>query len=221
MNSLVPDTRESLILRLPDRGDIAAWDEFAAIYQPLVYRLARAKGLQHADAQEVVQEVLLAVSRAVERWKPDSELGRFRDWLFRISRNLVINYLTRKQHRGIGSGDSRVAELLQNQSAQNVNESTWFDMEVRREIFHYCARRVRAEVSDKTWRAFWMSSVERQTIAAVAQQLGMTHGAIYIARSRAMAKLRESAEQLLANQGLSNLQLTPLHPTAILGKGKS
>ena len=66
VKSPVPDTRDSLILRLPDRRDVEAWDEFALIYQPLVYRLARAKGLQDADAQEIVQEVLVAVSRAVD-----------------------------------------------------------------------------------------------------------------------------------------------------------
>ena len=71
----LPDTRASLILRLPDARDVEAWDEFVAIYEPLVYRLARKQGLQHADAQELVQEVLLAVSRSVDRWVPDQERG--------------------------------------------------------------------------------------------------------------------------------------------------
>ena len=64
----VPETRASLILRLPDAADARAWDEFVAIYVPLLYRLARQKGLQHADAEELSQEVLVAVSRAVHRW---------------------------------------------------------------------------------------------------------------------------------------------------------
>jgi RNA polymerase sigma-70 factor (ECF subfamily) len=68
-----PETRPSLIRRLRDSGDAEAWQEFVAIYQPLVYRLARGKGLQDADAQELVQDVMIAVSGAVENWVPDAE----------------------------------------------------------------------------------------------------------------------------------------------------
>ena len=67
MKSPVPETRNSLILRLPDRADVEAWDEFVAIYEPLVYRLTRTKGFQDADARKIVQEVLVAVCRAVDK----------------------------------------------------------------------------------------------------------------------------------------------------------
>lgn len=195
MSSLVPDTRQSLILRLPDRHDIDAWDQFVAIYEPLVYRLARARGLQDADAHEVVQEVLLAVSKAVDRWDPDSERGRFRDWLFRIARNFVINYLTRKKYRSIGTGDSAIHSLLHNQVVEGADLSNDFDLEYRREIFHFAAQSVRRQVKLRTWQAFWRTAVEGADIALTASELQMTSGAVHIARSRVLSRLRTEVQR--------------------------
>lgn len=190
MSSLVPDTRNTLIARLGDQRDAEAWDQFVAIYEPLVYRLARAKGFQDADAREIVQEVLVAVSRAVERWKPDPERGRFRQWLFQIARNLMVNFMSRRGHKSIASGDSRVADLLNQQPDSASEESAAFQLEYRREIFRLAAERVKTEVKESTWQAFWLSSVEQQSITDVAATLDLSVGAVHIARSRVRSRLR-------------------------------
>ncbi len=204
MKTPVPDTRNSLIVRLSDCRDVEAWDQFVLIYEPLVYRLARSKGFQDADAREIVQEVLLAVSRAVERWQPNAELGRFRDWLFRIARNLMINFMTRRHHQSIASGDSRIGDLLNQQVNPCGDESAEFDLEVRREVFRWAAGCVKTQVKEVTWQAFWLTSVEQSSIAAAATSLGISIGAVHIARSRVRSRLRDQVLQWDDDKGDQN-----------------
>jgi RNA polymerase sigma-70 factor, ECF subfamily len=186
----LPETRASLILRLPDAADAQAWDDFVAVYAPLVYRMARRQGLQPADSDDLVQEVLAAVARSVETWLEKTDRGPFRAWVLRIAKNHAVNALTRHKHRPIGAGGSDVARLMA-QQPNNGDAASQFDLEYRRELFRWAADQVREEVAERTWRAFWQSTVEGQPIAAVAEELSMSVGSIYIARSRVMARLRE------------------------------
>lgn len=77
-----PETNHSLIVRVQDLGDGASWTEFLGLYQPVVYRMARRRQLQEADAHDVVQQVFLSISRSIERWEPGVGQPPFRAWLF-------------------------------------------------------------------------------------------------------------------------------------------
>jgi RNA polymerase sigma-70 factor (ECF subfamily) len=110
-----PTTRHSLVLRLRDRDDEAAWTEFVAIYEPLVYGLTRRKGLQDADARDLCQEVFRAVAGAIERWDPDPAKGKFRAWLFRIARNLLVNFFADQRRHPRGTGSTSVQDRASNE----------------------------------------------------------------------------------------------------------
>jgi RNA polymerase sigma factor (sigma-70 family) len=196
----LPETRASLIVRLPDRGDARAWDDFVAVYAPLVYRLARKHGLQPADSDDLVQDVLSAVARSVEGWLARDDRGPFRAWLLTIAKNTALNVLTRQKHKASGSGDSDVARRLAQQASKNGDAQSEFDLEYRRELFRWAAERVREEVTEKTWQAFWRTTVEEQPIAAVAKELEMSVGSVYIARSRVMARLRDATKEAGSRQ---------------------
>jgi RNA polymerase sigma-70 factor (ECF subfamily) len=197
-----PTTRPSLVLRLRDLEDQAAWAEFLEIYEPFVYRLARNKGLQDADARDLCQDVFRAVASAIERWDPDPAKGRFRGWLFRIARNLIVNFLAAEGRHARGSGRTSIHELLESQAAKDPRAENEFAAEFKRRAFHWAAERVREEFADTTWQAFWKTGVENQPVAGVAKELKMTAGAVYIARSRVLARIRQRVEELTADTGL-------------------
>jgi RNA polymerase sigma factor (sigma-70 family) len=198
----VPETRASLILRLPSAADADAWREFATLYEPFIYRFARRGGLQDADASELVQNVMLAVARAVGRWKPDPARGRFRTWLFRIARNQLRDALDSLRRRKDLRADLNDSEL----HCINVSEEFTEEQirtEARREVFRRAAERIRPTVRDSTWRAFWMTAVEERDPDCVARELGLTPGAVYIARSRILARLRTEVRRWEDDDALS------------------
>jgi len=185
-----PDTRASLIVRLKDRSDQEAWDAFVEVYRPVIYRLACRKGLQHADADDLAQQVMLAVAAAVHRWEPDESRGRFRTWLHRIAQNLIINALTRRAPDR-ASGDDQAHDLLDEQAAPQGPDSELLRIEYRREVFTWAARQIHAEFEPETWMAFWHTAVEGRQVADVARSLGKNPGAVYAARGRVMRRLKE------------------------------
>ena len=191
-----PDTRHSLIVKLRDPADGAAWGEFVALYEPLIYRLARRKGLQDADARDLCQEVFRTVAQAIGRWDLDPARGSFRGWLSRIARNLLVNVLTRRPYRLRGSGSTSIQDLLEAQPASDPTATAWFEAEYRRRLFQWAAEQVRGEFAATTWQAFWRTAVEGRPPAEVAVELGLSVGAVYIARSRVLARLRHRIGQL-------------------------
>lgn len=161
------------------------------VYAPLLFRLARSKGFQQADAEDFVQEALSTVARAIAKWVATEDRGRFRVWLFRIAQNLAINFLTRPKHQRLGTGDNHVAELLDELPARDEAASQIFEQEYQRELFRWAAAQVQVHVSDKHWSAFWQTSVEERAIKDVANELCMSIGSLYIARSRITKQIRD------------------------------
>src|SRR6059058_233713 len=109
-----PPTSASLLVRIRDGRDQDAWRELVEVYAPVVYGFARKRGLQDADAADVMQDVLRSVARAAERLNYDPSRGSFRGWLYTVSRNKIFNFLQANRHKlGRGSGDSGAHERLE------------------------------------------------------------------------------------------------------------
>src|SRR6516162_1392576 len=100
-----PTTRPSLLIRLRNPRDGQAWSQFVDVYAPLVYAFASGHGLQDADAADLMQDVLRAVSMAISRFDYDPRQGSFRSWLFTVARNKLRNLLAGQARRARGAGD--------------------------------------------------------------------------------------------------------------------
>lgn len=190
-----PTTRASLLLKLRDPQDHAAWMEFVSLYEPVIYRLLRKSGLRDADALDVLQELLLAVNRSIERWELGEDRGSFRGWLRRVTRNLVISWV-RRQKRQVTTSAVDLDGLLETQPATDGPETDEFDQELQRALFRQASLCVQSEVAPRTWEAFHETSVLGNSIADAAIKLGMSIGAIRVAKCRVIARLREVVTEM-------------------------
>jgi RNA polymerase sigma-70 factor (ECF subfamily) len=191
-----PATSPSLLIRIRDRGDHLAWSQFVDLYQPLIRGFARKHGLQEADAADLTQEVLRAVTLAIERLDYDPRRGSFRGWLFTVVRNKLRNFLESRRHQVQGSGDTGVQESLNEQPTPIDGPEEEWDREYERRLFAWAAEQVRGTVQEATWQAFWQTAVDGKSGQEAARCLNLTVAAVYLAKSRVMAKLKEQIRQL-------------------------
>jgi RNA polymerase sigma-70 factor (ECF subfamily) len=190
-----PPTRASLLVRIRDGADAAAWREFVDVYAPLVYGFARKRGLQDADAADLMQDVLRSVAGAARRLEYDPRRGTFRAWLYKVTRNKLYNHLNARRRRERATGDSDDRELLAAQPAPDDDGAQW-DREYERGLYEWAAKRARGEFQPATWEAFRLTAVENVSPKDAAARTGLSVGAVYVAKSRVLARLRELVREV-------------------------
>lgn len=191
----IPETRESLLLQIQSPENRAAWEEFVELYRPVVYGVAISRGLQHADALDLVQTVFVSVANSIARWEKLNEKTKFRHWLLRVAKNATINAVTRRPpDRGLG-GDGFPQEQMEQVTRDSPSEVE-LDLEYQRQLYLRAAEQVRARVTPENWNAFQMTAIDGVSIETASQELGKSVGAIYAARSRIMKQLSSVVSQL-------------------------
>ena len=190
-----PETSDSLLLSVRDTDDRAAWDQFVAIYRPMVYRIGRRAGLQDSDAEDLAQRVMISVAGAIPDWEKDPHKGGFRGWLNRIARNALISMLRSRKlndvHGAIGKGGLPM-QLLSPEAPDDEIDRI-IRQEHHRSRLRWAAEQVRHEFTQPTWRAFWLTTLGEVSVPDAAKQLQISVGSVYAAHSRIMRKLQELA----------------------------
>jgi RNA polymerase sigma-70 factor (ECF subfamily) len=195
-----PATRASLLVRLRDGSDADAWREFARLYAPVIYGFARKRGLQDADAADLMQDVLRSVSSAMGRLDYDPVRGTFRGWLFTVTRNKVFNFLDSRSRRVQGSGDSRMQQRLEQHADPDGKLSADWEADYQRALAAQAMERVKGEFQPATWDAFTQTAIDGRTPAQVSSRVGLSVGAIYVAKSRVIARLRQEIERMQGDE---------------------
>ena len=190
-----PSTSRSLLRRLQDGPAEVDWGRFERLYGPVIYAWARRRGVKSEDADDVTQQVLAALMRAMPRWDPGT--GSFRGWLWTITVNKIRDFRRAESRRERASGDSGVRHLLNEIEAPAGGASAQWDDEFDNDVLAGALRLLRPDFTERSWRAFEMTVVEGRPPAEVAGLLGIKLHSVYKAKSRILSKLREELDGLI------------------------
>jgi RNA polymerase sigma factor (sigma-70 family) len=191
-----PDTRVSLLTRIKDGTNGDAWEEFVRQYGPLVHGFARKRGLQDADAADITQEVLWSIARYIGRMEYDPARGTVRGWLYAVTRNKIFSFLAGRRKRPLGSGAWMNQELLDAVPDDSAQPERVWELEYRRVLSARAMGLIKQTFQPKTWKAFWATAVDGRRAADVGAELGMAPGAVYVAKCRVRARLRDEVRRL-------------------------
>lgn len=189
-------TSTFMLERLKDPDDRAIWQQFVERYRPLIIRCAKRFGLKDEDAQDAAQHTLMAFYTAYRDGKYDPQRGRLRHWLFGIARHWILNVFEKKRNQEVEipsrtdqtnffarvPGDDRLEEIWENE---------W-----REAVLHQCLGQVRQEFDARTFRAFELFAQDGWPARQVAEHLGMTSNAVFIAKHRILKRIRDLLPEL-------------------------
>lgn len=170
------------------QGDAAAWERLVDVYSPLVYSWCRRAGLAPADARDVLQDVFGRVVEKVGEFRHDRPGDTFRGWLRVLARSKIVDFLrgqgAEPRARGGTDAKQRLAAVAADPPPGSEGSAPWGGA-VRGAL-----ALIQAEFEDKTWQAFWLTTVDERSPADVAEELNMTPGAVRQAKYKVLRRLR-------------------------------
>ncbi len=186
-------TRSSLLRRVRDLADEASWSRFVAQYEPVLLAYVRRRGLHEHDAHDVVQEVFLRLHRAMPTFQLDRARGRFRTWLWQVTRSALADW-SRAQRRQAQAEQGWRAQ--QDAEPSVALSSTATTVAENRRVLAQALRQVQARSQPRTWACFEQRILRGRPSAAVAAELGLSPTAVNVNASRTLARLRKCCDRV-------------------------
>lgn len=195
------ETSISLLERASCRSDAEAWQRLAEIYTPLLTVWLRRHGLQPSDADDIIQDVLLYVSKELPTFRHNGRTGAFRCWLRQVLVNRARKCRASQQRYSVGTGGTAFLESLGQLEDPASGLSRLWDQQHDRHVAHRLMEFICQRMAPQTWEAFRRTVLGGESPAAVAAELGMTANAVYAARFRVLQQLRHEGRGLIDSDG--------------------
>lgn len=184
-------TPVSLLDKLRETDNARAWERFVELYTPFLYYWARRVGLHGEEATDLVQDVFAVLLTKLPSFRYDGTRS-FRSWLRTVTLNKWREARRRAARHSLLGGGSELDDL----AAPEQDEDPW-DAEYRQHVTHRAIELMQTDFEPSSWKACWEVVVAGRPAAAVAAELGLSVGAVYAAKFRVMARLREEFADLL------------------------
>jgi RNA polymerase sigma factor (sigma-70 family) len=185
------ETRLSLVERVRDPSDAAAWAEFVTVYQPLLTAYVRKRGVPEADAADIVQDVFTRLVPAMARFQLDHQRGRFRTWLWQVAHAAMIDWTRRRAVRT--RAEQEWADGHESQASPSPDDP-WNAL-YRERVLEVALKRVRESTQPAAWACFEGRILADRPAAKIAAELGISTNVVYVNASRLLARVREECAQ--------------------------
>jgi RNA polymerase sigma factor (sigma-70 family) len=200
LENLIP-TRRSLLSRLKNREDQESWQDFFDTYWKLIYDVAMKAGLRDAEAQEVVQETVIAVSKKINEFKYDPEIGSFKNWLLHTARWRISDQFRNRLRGGAKGGDRRenhtgTSTIERIPDPAGVNLDAVWNAEWAKHIWDKAIERVKPQVRPKHYQIFDLYFIKQWPVQKVARTLDVSLGQVYLTKHRISALIKREIKNL-------------------------
>jgi len=167
------------------------------LYTPWIHGWLRRQGVNSADAEDLVQEVLSVLVRELPQFQHDQRRGAFRCWLRTITVNRLRGFWRSQQTRPVATGDSDMDRRLEELADPESSLSRLWDQEHDQQVLRRLLELVEPEFAPSTWQAFRYVALEGRRPAEAAADLGLSVNAVMLAKSRVLRRLRQEAQGLV------------------------
>ena len=188
-------TSHTLLERV-QQHEPAAWDRFAQLYSPLVYRWCRAANLQEHDAIDIVQDVFHSVFQGIARFQRQTVGPGLRSWLYTIARNKIRDHFRRLKLEPAAAGSPEAHQFFAQLPQLPEDDPTSAD-DYLAELSHRALLLIQTDFEPTTWQAFWAMTVDGLSASEAAARLGLSTAAVFKAKSRVLNRLRHELDGLL------------------------
>ncbi len=204
MGAAPNQTRLTLLSRVRDTGDLAAWQEFESTYREMLVRFCLSQRVQHADAEDVVQVVFSNLAKTLPTFAYDPGRGRFRDYLFRATRNAISGLFARKRPmtgvEGLSElGTGACCDAHESSSSPSPAEDQAWEREWVAHHYRRALAMVRSQFEERSISLF-ERNVSGVPVSLLAQEYGMSEEAVYKVRQRVRARMQELIEEQVRDE---------------------